>query len=91
MRKSDIQKHNEKLKKLNLISGFIANLIIPGFGTIIFGNYEIGILQLILTVCGALLIFSELFYTPTIVIVAIMILVWLWALTTSLKEIKKKK
>jgi TM2 domain-containing membrane protein YozV len=72
--------------KINLILGFIANFIIPGAGTIIFGHYELGILQMSLFVAGILIMLSKISDVLASIIVLPLIMLWIWALITSIRE-----
>jgi len=83
-------KNLNKSGKLNSVIGVISNLFIPGLGTIIFGKYEIGMIQLSLLIACVLMLFSSI--PPAIIslIVFPTAAVWIWAFATSICEIKPK-
>jgi hypothetical protein len=79
----------EQNKLVNLI-GFLINLIIPGLGTIIFGEYELGIVQMVLLISFILVLFSN---TPSAVYLVMLIMIaaiWIWALITGIKKLRAK-
>ena len=87
---SKMAKAKQKSKlSLAKIVGFIANLIIPGLGTIILERYDLGVIQISLTIACLLMIFTNSLL-KTIAIIALAA-VWLWALAAGISTIKKGK
>ena len=74
---------------LTKILGFFANLIIPGLGTIILEKYDLGTIQISLTVVCLLMIFTNSFLKTAAMIA--LASVWLWALFTGINIIRQKK
>lgn len=87
MKKQEQNKHVDYVP----IIGFIINLLIPGLGTIIFGEYEPGIVQLVLMMAAVLILFSNFPSAVYLLMIAAIIIIWAWALITGIKELKKKK
>jgi large-conductance mechanosensitive channel len=76
----------KKLSKNIAIAGFVANVLLPGVGTIILGKYDIGTIQLVLA-----LLSLSLFLSITAIGIPFFIAVWIWALITGIKALKKAK
>lgn len=83
--KSKTQKHGISISVL----GFIANLLIPGIGTIMLGQYELGIIQLTLLISAALVMFSNFPPAVYLLMIASVAAIWIWALATGIKFLKK--
>ena len=72
-------------KETKGIVSLVANLVLPGAGTLIEGNVTIGVIQIVLYCVGAMLAFL-------LIGIPIMLGVWLWAVISSamkLKEVSK--
>lgn len=63
------------------VAGLIANLIVPGAGSLLTGRTTSGALQLALFLCSALMNLSG---TLAVVGLPLWLAVWLWALLTSI-------
>ena len=74
----------KKLSKKIAIAGLIANLFLPGVGTIILGKYDIGTIQLVLALLS-------IFLSIISIGIPFFIAVWIWALITGIKALKKAK
>ncbi len=68
-------------KKTLAIVALIVNLLIPGVGTIIWGETKTGVIQLILYIVGWLLLI-------VLIGVLVMLASWIWALVSSIKMIQ---
>ena len=74
-----------------LIAGFLVNLIIPGLGTIILEKYELGIIQVLLTISISLILFTYKSAASILTITAILLIaVWIWAFITGIRALKEK-
>jgi hypothetical protein len=83
-------KKNKKVdKSMNsksmAVIGLIVNLIAPGLGTIIIGRYDIGSVQLILYIIG---LFFSITKIGSIIGIPLIVAMWLWALSFSVKNLK---
>ncbi len=67
------------------VVGVIVNLFFPGLGTVIFGQVNKGVIQIILTLISIPLIMSVFFTLPGLVLY---IANWIWALITSIKQVQ---
>jgi hypothetical protein len=76
--------------KASLVLGLVVNLVIPGLGTIIFGEYETGMIQLIGFIASTLIFFSNLHEIVNMAMVLAVIVIWIWALINGIKVLKKK-
>ena len=76
--------------KIQLILGFIANLIVPGLGTIILERYVLGIMQLTLTIVCILMRATNSGLINTLSTVSL-ILLWVWALISGIQAVRNKK
>ena len=85
--KKEILKRKEKTKtpKLILILGLIANIILPGVGTIIIGKYDTGIIQLVLSLVGLFFMITSL---GIMMGIPFLLAIWIWALVVSIKALK---
>ena len=69
--------------KILPIIGLLVNLFIwPGLGTLIGGDVSSGIIQMILMLVGAVLSFI-------LIGIPIVIIVWIWALVSSIKQLSE--
>ncbi|MEM2956281.1 MAG: hypothetical protein QW041_01770 [Candidatus Pacearchaeota archaeon] len=75
-------------EKTTIIIGLIVNLFLPGLGTIIFGKYDIGIIQLVLSLVG---FFISITTIGVIIGIPLIIGMWIWALVTGIIVLKKNK
>ena len=66
------------------IAGLIINLVIPGLGTIIWGDSKRGITQLVLFLVGSAL-------CMVFIGIPIVFAVWIWALVDGIKILTKSK
>jgi hypothetical protein len=75
--------------KAKYILGLIVNLVIPGLGTIMVEKYDIGVIQLCLTIAFGLILFSNI----PLVIISItsipILIIWIWALITSIRAFRE--
>jgi len=74
--------------KTMAIAGLIANIFIPGLGTLIMGKYDIGTIQLILSLIG---FFLSITLIGSFVGIPLLIAMWIWAIAVSIKALKKAK
>ena len=81
-------KKKEKLLKETAISGIIVNLFLPGLGTVIMGKYDIGSIQLILSIIG---LFFLITLIGSIIGIPLFIAMWVWSLITGINHWKKLK
>jgi len=70
------------------IAGFIANLVLPGLGTIIIGKYDIGTIQIVLSLISVFFLAN---LVGVIIGIPIFIATWIWALFTGIKILKNLK
>src|SRR3989344_3305382 len=81
--KRDMQKKSMSTQKVLTIIGLAVNVLFwPGLGTLIGGNTKKGIIQMILFVLGAVL-------SLVIIGIPIAIAIWIWALVSSIQQIKR--
>ena len=85
MTKKDIK---PKFLKETLIAGLVVNLLLPGLGTIILGIYDIGSIQLILSIIG---LFFLITLIGSIIGIPLFIAMWIWSLITGMNHWKKLK
>ena len=78
----------EKTSETIALAGLIVNLFLPGLGTIILGKYDIGTIQLILALIGC---FLAMTFIGTIIGIPLYLGMWIWALVTGIKELKKAR
>ena len=79
------RKKRTKTPKGILILGLIANIILPGVGTIIIGKYDIGIIQLVLSLVGVFFLISSI---GIMLNIPFQIAIRIWALVVSIKALK---
>ncbi len=70
-------------KETKDIVGLLVNLVIPGIGTIIWGESNTGVIQLVLYLVGVVLSFLVIGF-PLIAGV------WIWALVKGIQRVSKK-
>ncbi len=83
---------NQSKKTLAWVGLFVNLLILPGAGTIVVGKYLIGAIQAVLYL--ALIIVDTIYFGDLKMMMIILIpalLVWLWAMITSIMVIKQLK
>ena len=85
--KKEILKRKEKTKtpKGIVILGLIGNIIFPGVGTIILGKYDIGIIQLVLSLVGLFFLINSV---GIMIGIPFLLAIWIWALVVSIKALK---
>ncbi len=79
-------------KVLTWIGLFLNILFLPGAGTILAGKYIIGAIQLILYV--AIIIIDVIYFGNMRIMMMVLVpglLIWVWAMITSIMLIKKLK
>ena len=74
------------LSKSIAVIGLLVNLVAPGLGTIIIGKYDIGSVQLILSLIG---LFFSITKIGSIIGLPLIAAMWIWALVVSIKNQKK--
>ena len=70
------------------VLGIIANLFLPGLGTIIIGKYDIGSIQLILTLIG---LFFLITLIGSIIGIPLIAAMWIWSLVVGIKNLRNIK
>lgn len=92
------RKKQAKVNETTIIIGIILNLFFPGLGTIIFGKYDIGTIQLVLSLTGCLIFFASIPLVIALIgflgMIIGMILycsVWIWALVFGIKTLKEAR
>jgi len=81
-----MKKKIKALSKRTAVAGLILNLILPGLGTIILGKYDIGTIQVILSLIG---LFFSISLIGVMIGFPIFLATWIWALFVSIKTLKK--
>lgn len=76
----------KKLSRNTATAGIMANIFLPGIGTIVIGKYDMGAIQLVLA-----LLSLSLFLSITAVGIPFFIAVWIWALVTGIKALRTAK
>ena len=79
----------EKTSRGIAVISLIANLFIPGLGTMILSKYDIGTVQIILALIGAFLLPAGT--GATIIGMPLFLAMWIWALITGIKALKEIK
>ena len=74
----------KKLSRNIATAGLIANIFLPGLGTIILGKYDMGTIQLVLALLS-------IFLSIMAVGIPFFIAVWIWALITGIKALRTAK
>jgi len=78
----------KKIIESTIIAGLIVNILLPGLGTIIFGNNETGLIQLILSLIGIILMCTAI---GSIVGFLLWASMWIWALVFGVKTLCDSK
>lgn len=73
--------------KRTAIAGLLVNLFLPGLGTIINGKYDIGTIQIILSLAG---IFFSVTSVGVVIGLSLFISIWIWALIAGIQTLKSK-
>ena len=79
------EKERMKTPKEIVILGLIGNIILPGVGTIIIGKYDIGIIQLVLSLVGLFFLINAV---GIMIGIPFLLAIWIWALIVSIKALK---
>ena len=88
MRRKSKEKSSKIVSKRSAAIGLIANLFLPGLGTIITGKYDIATVQIILSITGLFFLITT---AGVIIGVMLFLAAWIWALITGIKTLKKAK
>ena len=78
------------VSKRSAIAGLIANLFLPGLGTIISGKYDVGTIQIILSLAGVFFFFS-ITSIGVVIGLSLFVSIWIWALIMGIQNLKSKK
>ena len=74
----------KKIGESTIVAGLIVNLLLPGLGTIIFGETSIGVIQLVLSLAGIVLMATII---GLIIGCPLWIAMWIWALVVGIKAL----
>ena len=80
-------KKNKKEDKTNKIIALVANIVVPGVGSLIAGKKTKGIIQLVVGVFGWLLVILLGWLIIGLIGIPMMIGVWLWAVIESVQDL----
>jgi len=78
----------KKIGESTIVAGIIVNIFLPGLGTIIFGEKETGIIQLVLSLTGVVLVATII---GAIIGYPLWIALWIWALITGIKTLNDSR
>jgi TM2 domain-containing membrane protein YozV len=88
MAKKAKKENVKKASEGTAVLGLIVNLALPGLGTIIAGKYDIGTIQLVLSLVGC---FFTMTFIGAIIGLPLYLAMWIWALITGIKILKESR
>jgi len=78
----------KKIKESAIVTGLIVNIFLPGLGTIILGQNETGIIQLVLSLVGAVLMTTII---GSFIGLPLWTAMWIWALVIGIKTLNSSR